>query len=114
SRPQRERLLARVEQQPDAPRVRERQQHPLRLEAVGLVVALARHPALRVEVAVLARDELAEAVEALARRPLVPGVAGRAREAHELGQADEAERVQVLVRRRRLVGAARPEAEGAE
>src|SRR4051812_50123709 len=60
-------LLACVEQNTDRPRVRERQQRSLVAEAVGLKVALGGHSSARTEVAVLARDELPEAVEVLQR-----------------------------------------------
>src|SRR5581483_10620708 len=109
-----QRVLAREQDETDAPGMRERQQHALRLEAVGLVVALADHALVRVEVAVLARDELAEAREVLDRGTAVEVVARRLGEPHQLGQADEAEAVQVLVRRRSLIGAARAEAVAAE
>src|SRR5213076_912288 len=92
-----EQLLARVEQHADRPRMRERVERALRAEAVGLEVALRRHAALRAEVAVEPRDELAEALEVLERARAV-----RLAELQHLGQAREAEGVQVLVRRRCL------------
>src|SRR5581483_12268725 len=109
-----QRVFAAEQEDADAPRVRQRQQHALRLKAVGLVVALARHAAVGVKVAVLSRDELTEAREILDGRTAVEVVTGRVCEANELRKADEPERVQVLVRRRCLVGPARAEAVAAE
>src|SRR5829696_9494522 len=82
-----QRRLAPVEEDAGRPRVREREQAALLVEDVGLVIALGRHPLPGAEVAIVAGDELAEAGEVLARRPLVPLVAGRLREADHLGQA---------------------------
>src|SRR5581483_5745658 len=119
SRPERsqaelQRVFAAEQQRTDGPRVRKREQHSLRLKAVCLVVPLARHAPVRVEVAVLARDELAKAGEILLRRQTVDVVARFLGEPNELAKADQPERVQVLVRGRRRVGAARSEAVAAE
>ncbi len=94
--------------------MREGEQHALRLEAVGLVEALADHPAVRVEIAVRAGHELPEAVEVLPRRVQVVRVAEVPGEPHRLGQRDEPERVQVLVGGGRLVAASGAEAVAAE
>src|SRR6266545_1441699 len=96
-----EQVLAGEEQDADRPRVRERIDLALGAEAVGLEIALDGHSSPRAEVAVLARDELAEALDVLQRARAV-----RLAEPHQLRQADETERVQMLVRGARCVCAA--------
>src|SRR5919201_6618918 len=78
-------------------------------EAAGIVVALADHASAGVEVAVFTGDELQRTGEVVARAFEVVGVACMASEANHFRQADEAITVQVLVARRREVGAAAAE-----
>jgi hypothetical protein len=102
-------LVASEQQDADAPRVREREQHALRLEARSLVVALADHAAVGVAVAVEAGDELAEAGERLFRAVGLVLVAARGGQFGQLSRADQPVRVQMLVRRRGRVRTARRE-----
>jgi len=94
--------------------MRQGEQHSLGLEAVGLVEAFADHPPVRVELAVLPGDELAEAGQVLPGPPEQVRVTGDPVQLDHLGQADQAEGMQVLVGRRGLVGAGGAETVDAE